>query len=70
MQMVGRNHLHRIHFGVGQQLAVVGVRLANLPLGGAPLQLRLVNIADGVQFRFGVVLVAEVVQVGDWRRRR
>ena len=46
-------------------MPVVGVRLPNLPLGGAPLQQRLVHIADGVKFRFGIVLVAEVVQVGD-----
>ena len=61
VQMVGRDHLHSVHVGVGKQLSVIGVGLPDLPVGRSPPEQRLVHIADGVKLRFGVVLVAQVM---------
>ena len=65
MKMVRRYHLNRIHLRVGQQLPVVSVGLRHLPLCSAPRQHRLVDVADRMKFRFGVILITEVVQVSD-----
>jgi len=65
MQVVGRDHLHRVHVGVGQERAVIGVRLRDAPLPGPPLEQPFVDIAEGVQLGLGVVVVAQGVQAGN-----